>query len=168
MKKNITKKINTLNRNIHINGYRNYLIYSYLNNYNLKLFFLTISKKRTYCKNIKLVINTFRKLKLVSLNFKGNMYIEKNFDIYNSLENKFFSLKANNRCNQSVNIKFKMSNAKESKNVSLINNNFFIYDKLSLINTINTYKEISIFVFLINLSKQYEYYKILTLLFFVN
>ena len=44
MKKKFLKNQPILNRNIYINFYSNYLIYNYLNNYNLKFFFFAEKK----------------------------------------------------------------------------------------------------------------------------
>ena len=45
MKKKYIKKLIFLNRNIRINNYNNYLIYSYLNNCNFKLNYFFLEKK---------------------------------------------------------------------------------------------------------------------------
>jgi len=173
----LIKKLNTSNRNIHINRYRSYLIYSYLNNYNLKLFFFFLSKKYAYCKNIKLVVNSFRKLKLVSLGFKNNLFVEKNLNVHNSLKDKYFTPKPNEPknsinqdigTNQGINIMFRISNNKALSNTLYKKKSFLINKSLNSLSLISIYKEITIFIFILGLIKQYEYYKILTLLFFIN
>lgn len=163
MRKKLQKKLNILNRNIHIKNYSNYLIYSYLNNYNLKLFFYYLNKKNYYIKNLK---NFNSQIKLCSFNnlkLKNNTYLNYNFKSYNNLKNKFFT---SSQMTQSYMVNI---NTSISLNSEYFLNNGYIIDSNDFNQnlTINIYKELVTLNFIISLSKIWELYKIIIMLFYV-
>jgi len=161
MRKKLLKKINTLNQNIYIKNYSNFLIYNYLNNLNLKLFFYFFKNKKYFFKNIKNI-----KLSLASnLNFKKNnlkqiISVESNSFYNNSNFNKFYNNENKvNYCvynNNLVNTNIKNSNFIYNSNVKYysINKNFNKNNFLYIV-----YKELFSLLFLLNLIKIFEFYK---------
>jgi hypothetical protein len=169
MRKKLIKKVNILNRTTHINYYSNYILYNYLNNYNLKYYFLFNLKRKNYSR----YINKFKLL--LSKNVGNSILLKRNFNLIksnmyiNNQKDKFFKLSEINN-----NQHYYYKNYNYSKSTS-INNNFlvnsegnYLINNLSVYNTIILYKELLVVVFILNLSKIFEVYKILTLLVFFN
>ena len=179
MKKKFLKNQTTLNRNIYINFYSNYLIYNYLNNYNLKFFFFFILKKKYYLKNKKKVIylnisDVRNKHTVLNKQFK---FLNTNFNRISTKDKFFQSVKPSN-----VNYSF------ISKQVSLLSNNtknknsngIFINNKnlnyIDLNGNVNSqvgkltliYKEVVSILFILNLIKLFEVYKTILNLIYLN
>lgn len=178
MKKKLIKKQNILNRNIYINYYSSFIIYNYLNNYNLKFFFYFLKKKKYYFNNkIKFKLNIQKLQKFNSLtnkvliNFKkSDYYLNKSKDkFFNQIKlqyNLFFnnnkftfinkSVDLNN--NNNTNILYNINNCKilVLNNIKYKNNLLNYYFNRNFI-----YKELLIVSYLLTLLKLLEIYKIL-------
>jgi hypothetical protein len=178
MRKKFLKNQPILNRNIYINFYSNYLIYNYLNNYNLKFFFYFLSKKRYYLKNKKKI--TY----LNSLNIRNKcIVLNKQFKFSNTRINKittkdkfFQSVKAS-----SINYSFINNQLPTLKNTTQnVNTNAYISNKslnyIVLSNNLNNqlckltliYKEVMCILFILNLIKIFEIYKTIINLIYLN
>lgn len=160
-KKKLIKKLNFLNRNTHINYYDNYLIYSYLNNYNLKLYFYYLIKK----KQIKKISNYYNKF-YTYLNSRylvliNNFYIEKNFNFLFNYKNKYFfnNFSQNNKFIYSN--KLKLSSSKNNYKYNTNKFNFYIYKIVNknYFNIYFIYNTLFILFYLLNLIKIYDFYK---------
>lgn len=163
MRKKLQKKLNILNRNIHIKNYSNYLIYSYLNNYNLKLFFYYLNKKSYYIKNLKNFNYQIKQYNLCNLKLKNNTYLNYNFKSYNNLKNKFFTSNQITQ-NQMININTSVTNNSEY----FLNNSYIVETaNLNKILLIDFYKELVVLNFMLSLTKIWELYKIVIMLFYV-
>lgn len=174
MKKKYLKNLNILNRNMYINFYSNYMIYNYLNNCNLKFFFYFLLKKKYYLKNKKkiLIFNKsniyykyininkqlfFNNINISLINLKNKFFYEiKPQTSYNFINNKllFFNNKNNNNLNSNIIL---------NKTINYINLNNKININLDLL-----YKEIFFILFLLNLIKIFEFYKLLINLIYIN
>lgn len=164
MKRKSIKKVNILNRTIHINFYSNYILYNYLNNYNLKYYFLFNSKRKNYSKlvnNFKLI---FTKNSSLSLNLKSNFNLIKSNMYINNQRDKFFKILPKDS-NYYYFKNYKFTQIQEEKgnfiitpNNNILINNLIVYDSITL------YKELMTVIFLLNLSKIFEIYKIVILL----
>lgn len=164
MRKKLQKKLNILNRNIHIKNYSNYLIYSYLNNYNLKLFFYYLNKKNYYIKNLKKFNSQISLSNLSNLNLKNNNYLDYSFKSYNNLKNKFFSSNQPIK-NQMIDINTSITNTSEY----FLNSNYIVdSNDLNKILSINIYKELIVLNFILSLTKIWEFYKIIIILFYIS
>ena len=158
MKKKFQKKSIILNRNIHIKNYNNYLIYSYLNNYNLKLFFFFLQKKKNYIKNL----NFWKSLLLKSnyTNFSKITNHKLNKNLISTFKNKFFD-----------NLYYlENKNKQVNENSNLINYNNYLCNNVELNNFLNNdfLKDIILLNFIQNLLKTYEIYKVITLLLYIK
>lgn len=162
MKKKLIKKLNFSNRNIHIKYYNNYLIYSYLNNYNLKLFFYYLSKKRKL-KNInKYCIRFYKYLNLRYLTLFNNLYIEKNFNFLFNYKNKYF-MNTNNIQNNNFILNNKLKIISEKTFYRCLNSNYnsYVYKIINInyLNIFNVYNTLFFIFYFMNLIKIYEFYK---------
>lgn len=166
MKKKLIKKVNILNRTIHINFYSNYILYNYLNNYNLKYYFLFNSRRKNYFKlvnNFKLI---FTKNSNLNLNLKTNFNLVKSNMYINNGRDKFFkTLPQDSNHYYFKNYKFTQTQKEKGNFIILLNNNILINNSI-LYNSIILYKELMVAIFLLNLSKIFEIYKIVILLTF--
>ena len=161
MKKKLTKKLNILNRNIHINYYNNYLIYSYLNNYNLKLYFYYLKKK---CNNLNTIYNITKLYKF--LNYKyffllNNLYIKKNFSFFFNLKNKYFFNKQNEKYITIFNNKLLISTNQSDYYFYLLNENkyFCKLEPLESNNKLFNFLGLIWVIFFLNMIKIYDNYK---------
>ena len=88
MKKKYIKKLIFLNRNICINNYNNYLIYSYLNNCNFKLNYFFLKKNIDYSyKIINLNNYSFFFYKILYYKYSNLQFTIKNLNILNFFYN---------------------------------------------------------------------------------
>lgn len=169
MKKKLIKKVNILNRTTHINFYSNYILYNYLNNYNLKYYFLFNTKRRNYSKFVSKFKLIFSKNINNNLNIKSNFNLSKSDMYINNQKDKFF--KPINQISSNYyyykNYKYSQTNT-QSGNFLITKNSDFLINDLSIFNTLILYKELMTVTFLLNLSKIFEIYKILTLLVLFN
>lgn len=178
MKKKSIKSLNILNRNIYINFYSNYMIYNYLNNYNLKFFFYYLMKKSYYLKNKKKIL-VFNKLSIYkkSITLNNSFYFKNtNFKLTN-FKDKFFNANFNkftkvyNFINKKI-LYFNTNNSLSNKsNSSLIisqNHRFINLDNKVIIDINLLYKEIFFIIFILNLLKLFEFYKLLISLTYLN
>ncbi len=173
MKKKLIKNLNISNRNLYINFYSNYMIYNYLNNYNLKFFFLYISNKKYYLKNKKKIL-FFNKIniynKYINLN-KVFYFKNSNLPIVN-LKNKFFNNFNNTNGFSFIQKKLLCFTDLNSNS----NNTYFTDKKINYINLNNKnllsndliYKELFFIIFLVNIIKLFEFYKIILNLVYLN
>lgn len=166
MKKRSIKKVNILNRTIHINFYSNYILYNYLNNYNLKYYFLFNSKRKNYSKlvnNFKLI---FTKNSNLNLNLKAGFNLVKSNMYINNQKDKFFKIvPKDSNYYYFKNYKFTQIQGKGGNFVISPNNNTLI-NNLVAFDSVILYKELVTVIFLLNLSKIFEIYKIMILLIF--
>lgn len=178
-RKKFSKNQAILNRNIYINFYSNYLIYSYLNNYNLKFFFYFLLKKKYYLRNKKKIIclttldvrnkytllnNQFKFLNtnLAKISTKDKFFQTPQTAKTNySFVNKQISLLSNSVNNKSSNSSIFMV-SKNFNYIGLNNNSTQIY-RLMLI-----YKEVLAILFILNLVKLFEVYKVILNLVYLN
>lgn len=176
MKRRYIKKLDILNRPIHIKNYRNYLIYNYLNNYNLKFFIYFIKNKNYLFKNKNYLL----------LLQKQNLILK--FALYNQLyfiKSKFYTLNGKDKfysSNEKKTIKqYYFNNKIElSKNKDILNKNTLyltninntihidINNVISVINLNEFYKELFIILFLLNILKIFEFYKSLMNLVYIK
>ncbi len=165
MKKKYLRKLNFLNRNISIKNYNNYLIYSYLNNYSLKLFFF-FEKKNFSQLNKKLIKNFDNNIKKNFISKNNKLFLEKkNYNSYN-WKNKFFY--RNRITSLTVNATTKLIlKPDEEMTIGGLTKNY-IYSLKILETSITLFKELILFSFILNLLKIYEYYKIAIILNFLN
>ena len=177
MKKKYIKNLNILNRNIYINFYSNYMIYNYLNNYNLKFFFYYLIKKTYYLKNKKKIlvfnkVNAYNKsiilnnsLYFKNVNFKLTNFKDKFFNNANSKFVKVYSF---------INKKILYFNSnsltnKTDSTLILSNNYKFInLNNKTIVNLNLLYKEIFFIIFILNLLKLFEFYKLILNLTYLN
>lgn len=165
MKKKYLKKLNFLNRNISIKNYNNYLIYSYLNNYSLKLFFF-FEKKNFSRLNKKLIKNLNSNIKDNFILKNSLLFLEKkNQNSYN-WKNKFFYKNNINKLTVAANTKLITKPSEKMAIGGLIKN--YIYSFKTLETNLNVFKELILFSFILNLLKVYEYYKVTIILNFLN
>jgi len=164
MKKKLLKKINILNQNIYIKNYSNYLIYNYLNNLNLKLFFYYFKNKKYYFKNIKNIkFNLNKNIWLKKKILNQCIYIKNNTFYNNSNFNKFYNNK--NKFNYLI-YKNKLTNSNIKTNQIIYNSNINYYinsnnNMISINNWIyNIYIELFSILFIVNMVKVLELYKI--------
>ena len=171
MKKKLIKKVNILNQTTHINFYSNFILYNYLNNYNLKYYFLFNSKRKNY----KRIITKFRNL--VTKNIDNTLNLKMRFNLgksniyLNNQKDKFFK---NNEALLNKNLSYQEGNYHYSDIHNKVDN--FIINKkgkyllndLSVFNTIILAKELMAIIFILNLSKLFEMYKIIILLTFFS
>nr|YP_009512647.1 hypothetical protein [Uronema marinum]AXJ93339.1 hypothetical protein [Uronema marinum] len=139
------------------------MIYSYLNNYNLKLFFYYLNKKNYYIKNIKKInfsIKSFNKLNLIN----NTNYLDYSFKSYDSLKNKFFLNTSSNKTSI-FNINTTVSNDSDF----LLNGNYVINSSaINSLSSVNFYKELIIFNFILTFIKIWEFYKIILMVWYLN
>lgn len=172
MKKKLTKKLNILNRNTYINFYSNYNIYNYLNNHNLKLFFYFLQKKKYYFKTNKNLNNqltknisnqTFSLFNFLNYNL-NTIYIESNKD-------KFFLAKQFDKKISFLKNKLILKNNYQNNNQIIFSkHNFFLNNQnLQLKNLVSFwYKELFTLIFLVNVLKIFELYKVIVNLLFLR
>lgn len=150
------------------------MIYNYLNNYNLKFFFYFLLKKKYYLRNKKKILifnksNVYNKYKTINkqlffnnvniplVNLKNKFFYEiKPQTNYNFINNKL--LLFNNKNNNSLN-----SNVILDKTTNYVNLNNKVNINLDLL-----YKEVFFILFLLNLIKIFEFYKLLINLLYIN
>lgn len=161
MRKKYINKASILNQNIYINFYSNYIIYNYLNNYNLKYFFYFVNSKKYYFKNkknIQIVNKENLNLKLILL--KSQLNFNKSNFYSNNYKNKFFILNENKVKYLYLQNKIELNNIGE-KNMYISKDKKYIdiNNNIALINLDILYKEFFIILFLINILKIFEFYK---------
>lgn len=153
------------------------MIYNYLNNYNLKFFFYYLIKKTYYLKNKKKIlifnkINTYNK-NLVLNNifyFKNTSFKVVNFkDKFFNISNKKF-IKTYSFINKKL-LCFNNINTIDKINSSLVLSNNYKFINLNNKNMLSLnllYKEIFFLIFMLNLLKLFEFYKLLINLTYLN
>lgn len=163
MKKKLIKNLSTLNRNISINFYSNYMIYNYLNNYALKFYFYFLLKKKYYLKNKKKIL-FYNK----SSSYSNCTSLAKELFFFNAnkaqsnFKNKFFNNNTKLNPLSFLNNKFLLNKDKIGKsNNSVILTNTFNYVSLHNKDYLILYKELFYIIFIISLIKLIENYKTL-------
>jgi len=163
MKKKLIKKVNILNQTTHINYYNNYILYNYLNNYNLKYYYLYAIKRNNYNKYL---INSKKFLKF---NLNNALAVHSRFNLSKSTmylknqKDKFFKSDLKKNAYYLKNYQYeKIQSNQYNFNVSKTSKQ--LITDLNIFNLVTLYKELIIIAFILNLSKIYEYYKILVLL----
>ena len=153
------------------------MIYNYLNNYNLKFFFFYLAKKTYYLKNKKKILifnklNTYTKSIALnnSLNFNNTDFKQLNFkDKFFTGTNSKFS-----KVYSFINKKILFFNSKDIINKTdstLILSNNYKFIKLNNKNIVDLnllYKEIFFVIFVLNLLKLFEFYKLVLNLTYLN
>ena len=161
MKKKYIKKLDILTRPTHIKNYRNYLIYNYLNNYNLKFFIYFFKNKNYFFKNK----NYFLLLQKQNLSLKFSLYNQlyfskSKFYILNG-KDKFYSSSEKTIKQYYFNNKIELFKNKDILNKNTLhltnksNTNYIdINNIISIINLNEFYKELFIIIFLLNISSE--------------
>lgn len=152
------------------------MIYNYLNNYNLKFFFYYLIKKTYYLKNKKKIlvfnkINTYNK----SIILNNSLYFKNTHFKLTNFKDKFFN--TNNIFTKTysfINKKILYFNSNSSINKTdstlvLSNNYKFInLNNKTIIDLNLLYKEVFFIIFILNLLKLFEFYKLILNLTYLN
>lgn len=173
MRKKLIKKLNILNRNTYINFYSNYNIYTYLNNHNLKLFFYFLNKKKYYFKNANtLKSNVSNNVKLNYFVFNTNLNYSLNDMYISNYKDKFFNNEIRKKKITHLNNKLNLENSNVfNKNTLYINKDKLLLNtnNINLSANINVfYKELFVLIFLINIVKIFELYKVMLNLIYIT
>jgi hypothetical protein len=153
------------------------MIYNYLNNYNLKFFFYYLIKKTYYLKNKKKIlvfnkINSYNKSMILNntFYFKNTNFKNINFKdkFFINLNNKF--AKIYTFINKKI-LYYNINNPIVQTNSTLILSNNYKFINLNnkaIINLNLLYKEIFFIIFILNLLKVFEFYKLILNLTYLN